>query len=202
VPLLQLPVPQTPPALADITNIENVRHRAAKRRRDYPASVSSEEVARAVIAEHNVSNGLFYDGCWVCFSIANHAIYRTYVTVVLCCQLVQRVAGDQVAPPWFATGLQPILQRLDAIEARQRNSGCADDADVLIPPRCGANAPPATAPTTVAALNSLSPAHLTQLETYYGLPHTDTLPARRRRLARAYGVLFATSSSLVSLGRG
>jgi hypothetical protein len=84
----------------------------------------------------------------------------------------------------LSAGLQPILHRLDAInarldgvEARQCNAGCAEDDDILTPPRRGANAPPATAPTTVAALHMLSVAHLTELETYYGLPHTDTQPA-------------------------
>jgi hypothetical protein len=96
----------------------------------------------------------------------------------------------------MTTALQPILVRISAIEAKQHNAHSYEDNDVLIPPMQGDQPPPAEAPTTVAALYALSAASLNQLETYYGLPHTDTLQVRRRRLARAYGVLFAVKTSI------
>lgn len=115
-------------------------------------------------------------------------------------QRVQNVAGEQVAPPWFTAAIEnalaPIKTLLGAIETRQQNASSCQDEDAITPPKHGPHPPPNCAPLTIRALQDMPAASLTDMENYYGLPHTGNLATRRRRLAKKYGVLFISTSTI------
>lgn len=107
-------------------------------------------------------------------------------------QLVQSVAGDAVAPPWFAgamaAALAPIESRLQNVEIKLHNVLAVDDEDEIRPPKCGPHDPAVDFPTTVRGIRELTVGGLlSRIETYYQLPHTGTLEARRKRVAKTYG---------------
>jgi len=82
-----------------------------------------------------------------------------------------------------------IDQRFTQIERRLGNATANRDSDDIEPPQVGDIPPPGNFPTTIAALQRLEVGELlTNMENYYGLPHTSGLSKRLRRVRRAYGV--------------
>ena len=55
LPQVILPIPQNPPVLSDITNINSFREKASKRKRLDNNAVSDGDMASIIIHEHHVS---------------------------------------------------------------------------------------------------------------------------------------------------
>jgi hypothetical protein len=126
-------------------------------------------------------------------------------------QVLEEFSGENVAPAWFApawfapalapalaTALQPLrndirIMRNDIkiISTKLSNRLMSVDEDTVIPPPHG-NAPdPVGFPSTMLGLRTLETGpYLIEIENYYGLQHTGSLPTRKRKVFHAYGLQY------------